>query len=51
MKKGEIVWSKLATIILVLMLLVILLIAIYGLRDHLGLMWDKIMDFIRIGGG
>ena len=49
-KKADFVWSKVATIILILVLLVILLFAIYFLKDNMYEMWSKIVDFMRFSG-
>ena len=46
-KKADFVWSRLATIILVLALLVVLLVAVYFLKDKLFELWDKILEFLR----
>ena len=49
-KKGDIVWSKLGNMIIVLILLVILLLITFFLRDNIYDIWQKIADFMRFGG-
>ena len=49
-KKAEFVWSKLANIILVLVLLFVLLAVLYFLKENLDEIWRKIVEFLRFGG-
>jgi hypothetical protein len=49
-KKGDFVWSKLGNIILILVLLLVLSIAIFLLRDRMVDIWKKLVDFITFGG-
>lgn len=48
-KKGEFVWSRLANIILVLVVLIVLLVGVYLFRDYMYELWKKITGFIRFG--
>lgn len=49
-KKGDIVWSKISNIVIVLILLFILILVTYFLRDNIYEVWEKITDFMRFGG-
>lgn len=46
-KKADFVWSKLATIILVLALLVVLLVIVYFFKDEMFDIWDELLEFLR----
>ena len=50
MKKANFVWSKLGNIILVLALLIVLVLAVYFMRDYMSEIWGKIVSFLRFGG-
>ena len=50
MKKGELVMSKLGTIILIAILMIVLLMVMYFMREEMMEVWYKIYDFMRFGG-
>jgi hypothetical protein len=50
-KRGDFVWSNVASLILVLALLLVLLIAFFLLKDNIITIWQSISDFLRFGGG